>query len=135
MYFLSCFKCPKNVINRIERIQRNFLQDSFNHKKYQLVRWDIHFKKKKKLIKKKGKALLSLTRLAWRPSLLLGLCQSLEKKIFSSNSLSKFCILLPGFLRGELLLLDLIITYFTPYLIPLSLKSMDSYSNANMLVE
>lgn len=39
-------------------------------------------KKKKNEIKKKGKALLSLTRLAWRPSLLLGLCQSLEKKSF-----------------------------------------------------
>ena len=41
VYFLSCFHCPKAVVRRIERLQRDFLwNDSIGKKKYHLVQWE-----------------------------------------------------------------------------------------------
>lgn len=41
IYFLSCFKCPKGVLQRIEKIQCDFLwNDSVEKRKYHLVRWE-----------------------------------------------------------------------------------------------
>lgn len=42
IYFLKCFKCPRSVAHWIEKIQRDVLwNDVFNHKKYNLVRWEV----------------------------------------------------------------------------------------------
>lgn len=44
VYFLFYFKCLSSVIKHIEKIQRHFLRnDSYNYKKYHLVRWDVVF--------------------------------------------------------------------------------------------
>lgn len=41
IYFLPCFKCPKGVLRRIEKIQCGFLwNDSVEKRKYHLVRWE-----------------------------------------------------------------------------------------------
>ena len=41
IYFLSCFKCPKSVYRRIEKIQHDFLwNDSVENRKYHLVQWE-----------------------------------------------------------------------------------------------
>lgn len=40
IYYLSCFKCPKSVLRRIEKSQRNFLwNDAVEKRKYHLVNW------------------------------------------------------------------------------------------------
>lgn len=40
--FLSCFRCPKNVIQRIEKMQRDFLwNDSMEKRKFHLVNWRL----------------------------------------------------------------------------------------------
>ena len=41
IYFLSCFKCPMNVVQRIGKIQWDFLwNDSIEKMKYHLVKWE-----------------------------------------------------------------------------------------------
>lgn len=41
IYYLSCFRCPKSVVDRIEKLQQDFLwNDSIEKKKYHLVRWE-----------------------------------------------------------------------------------------------
>lgn len=39
IYFLSCFKCPKGVLRRVEKIQCVW-NDSVEKRKYYLVRWE-----------------------------------------------------------------------------------------------
>ena len=41
IYFLSCCRCPKSVMRKIEKIQRDFLwNDSMQKRKYHLVKWE-----------------------------------------------------------------------------------------------
>ena len=42
IYHLSCFKCPKRIFQKIEKLQREFLwNDSVEKHKYHLVKWDF----------------------------------------------------------------------------------------------
>ena len=48
LYFLSLFKCPVEIINPIEKLQRDFLWQGFEvKKKSPLVRWQMVCKSKK----------------------------------------------------------------------------------------
>ena len=41
IYHLSCFKCPKSIFQKIEKLQCEFLwNDSVEKRQYHLVKWD-----------------------------------------------------------------------------------------------